>query len=94
MPNRGYRGARIPRKNFKTISKNLREIMSTTPKEFIELLNDKYNCSVSVQIREASKLGKIIRKELCEYHNIGNIQGWGIDKNGWKHSKRTKGMHR
>jgi hypothetical protein len=91
MPNRGYRGARIPRKNLKSISKNLREIMSITPKPFIEFLNEKYNCSVSVQIREVSELGKKIRKELCEYHKIGRISGWGIDKNGWKHSKRAKG---
>jgi hypothetical protein len=90
MSNRGYRGARIPRKHFKS-SKNLREIMSITPKSFMELLNDKYNCSVSVQIREVSELGKTIRKELCEYHKIGSISGWGIDKNGWKHSKRAKG---
>ena len=91
MSNKGK--GRRPCKNFKGITKNLREIISTTPQEFIKLLNDKYNCSVSVQIREASKLGKTIRKELCKYHNIGNITGWGINKNGWKHSKRTKGMH-
>ena len=90
MSNKG--AGRRPSKHFKSISKNLREVMNITPKSFMELLNDKYNCSVSVQIREASKLGKTIRKELCEYHNIGNIQGWGINKNGWKHSKRTKGM--
>jgi len=91
MSNKG--AGRRPSKHFKSISKNLREIMNITPKSFMELLNDKYNCSVSVQIREASKLGKTIRKELCKYHNIGNIEGWGINKNGWKHSKRTKGMH-
>jgi len=91
MSNKG--AGRRPSKHFQSISKNLREIMNITPKSFMELLNDKYNCSVSVQIREASKLGKAIRKELCEYHNIGNITGWGINKNGWKHSKRAKGMH-
>ena len=91
MSNKG--AGRRPSKHFKSISKNLREIMNITPKSFMKLLNDKYNCSVSVQIREASKLGKAIRKELCEYHNIGNITGWGINKNGWKHSKRAKGMH-
>ncbi len=91
MSNKG--AGRRPSKHFKSISKNLREIMNITPKSFMELLNDKYNCSVSVQIRESSKLGKAIRRELCEYHSIGNISGWGIDKNGWKHSKRAKGMH-
>ena len=89
MSNKGK--GRRPSKHFKSITKNLREIMNITPKGFIELLNDKYNCSVSIQIREASKLGKIIRKELCQYHKIGSISGWGIDKNGWKHSQRAKG---
>jgi hypothetical protein len=92
MSNKGR--FRRPSKHFKSITKNLREIMNITPKAFIELLNNKYNCSVSVQIREASKLGKEIRKELCKYHNIGSISGWGIDRNGWKHSKRTKQMQR
>ena len=73
-------------------SKNFREVMSITPKSFIDLLSNKYNCSVSVQIREVSRLGKTIRKELCKYHNIRNIYGWGIDKNGWKHSKKAKGI--
>jgi len=92
MSNKGL--DRRPSKGFQTgNSKNLRDVMNRTPKAFIEFLNNKYNCSVSVQIREASKLGKTIRKELCKYHNIGNIEGWGINKNGWKHSKRTKGMH-
>jgi hypothetical protein len=62
MSNKGR--FRRPSKHFKSITKNLREIMNITPKAFIELLNNKYNCSVSVQIREASKLGKEIRKEL------------------------------
>ena len=92
MSNKGK--FRRPSKHFKSITKNLREIMNITPKAFIELLNNKYNCSVSVQIREASKLGKEIRKELCKYHNIGSISGWGIDRNGWKHSKRTQQMQR
>ena len=68
MSNKGK--CRRPSKHFKSISKNLREVMNITPKAFIEFLNNKYNCSVSVHIREASKLGKIIRKELCKYHNI------------------------
>ena len=73
-------------------SKNFREVMIITPRSFIDFLGDKYDCSVSVQIREVSRLGKTIRKELCKYHNIRNIYGWGIDKNGWKHSKKAKGI--
>ena len=88
MSNKGK--GRRPSKHFKSITKNLREIMSITPKSFIELLNDKYDCSVSIQIREASELGKAVRKELCKYHKIGSISGWGIDRNGWKHSKKNQ----
>ncbi len=44
MSNKGK--GRRPSKHFKSITKNLREIMSITPKSFIELLNDKYNGSV------------------------------------------------
>ncbi len=89
MSNKG--SGRRPSKHFRSISKNLREIMHITPRSFIELLNDKYSCSVSIQIREASELGKVIRKELCKYHKIGSISGWGINPGGWKHSKRAKG---
>ena len=33
-------------------SKNFREVMIITPRSFIDFLSDKYDCSVSVQIRE------------------------------------------
>jgi hypothetical protein len=67
---------------------NLRQVMSRTSIDDVRSIEKKYNCSVSVQIREASKLGNKVRQELCNLHGIPAIAGWGINKNGWKHSKR------
>jgi len=67
---------------------NLRQVMSRTSIGDVRFIEKKYNCSVSVQVREASKLGNKVRQELCNLHGIPAIAGWGINNNGWKHSKR------
>ena len=73
---------------------NYRKVISTAPRSVIESINEKYNCIASVQIREVSDLGGMVRKEFCRMLNIDGINGWGINKNGWKHSKRTKNHRR
>lgn len=84
---------RLPRNKEKGLTVGL--AIARLKAEYRQAIEQEFNCSVSVQARERSPLGRSVRDAMCKALKIDYISG--IPKanypSGWKSAGAERGQH-